>query len=105
MVSLEKATGTAVRALEVPAPMCPACKAFEQRLQAASVNDRLDRKAVMFPLDTTCNWMLTGTAHPGACTVSGAVLCAGGRAPDATAWAFDHPDRLRAEPHADPGAA
>ncbi len=105
MVSLEKATGKAVPALEVLDPMCPACKAFEQRLQAASVNDRLDRKAVMFPLDTTCNWMLTETAHPGACTVSEAVLCAGDRAPDVIAWAFDQQDRIRAEAKVDPGAA
>jgi uncharacterized membrane protein len=105
MVPLEKATGKAVPALEVLDPMCPACKAFEQRLQASGDNERLDRKAVMFPLDTSCNWMLTETAHPGACTVSEAVLCAGDRAPEVLAWAFDQQDRIRAEAKADPAAA
>ena len=105
MVPIERATARAVPALEVLDPLCPACKAFEQRLQASGFAERLDRKAVMFPLDTTCNWMLTETAHPGACTVSEAVLCAGDRAPDVIAWAFEVQELIRAEAKADPSAA
>jgi uncharacterized membrane protein len=105
MVPLERATARAVPALEILDPLCPACKAFEQRLQASGFAERLDRRAIVFPLDTTCNWMLTETAHPGACAVSEAVLCAGDRAPDVIAWAFDLQDRIRAEAKADPTAA
>jgi len=86
-------------------PLCPACKAFEQRLQASGFAERLDRRAIVFPLDTTCNWMLAETAHPGACTVSEAVLCAGDRAPEVIAWAFEVQERIRAEAKVDPAAA
>jgi len=105
MVPLNKGTGKATPALEVLDPLCPACKAFEQRLDASGLVDRLDRKAILFPLDTACNWMITETAHPGACTVSEAVLCAGNRAPEVLAWAFDVQDRVREETKADPTAA
>jgi uncharacterized membrane protein len=92
-------------ALEILDPLCPACKAFEARLDASGFADRLDRKAILFPLDTTCNWMITENTHPGACTVSEAVLCAGDRAPEVIAWAFEVQDRIRAETKADPAAA
>jgi len=92
-------------AIEVLDPLCPACRAFEQRLAASGLADRLDRKAVVFPLDSTCNWMVTEVTHPGACTVSEAVLCAGDKAPEVVAWAFEEQDRIRAETKADPGAA
>ena len=67
--------------------------------------DRLDRKAILFPLDNTCNWMVTEATHPGACTVSEAVLCAGAKAPDVIAWAFEVQDRIREETAKDPAAA
>jgi uncharacterized membrane protein len=105
MVTLSKGTAKPTPAIEVLDPLCPACKAFEQRLDASGLVDRLDRKAVLFPLDTACNWMITETAHPGACTVSEAVLCAGARAPEVLAWAFDVQDRVREETKADPTAA
>lgn len=105
MVRLGGAGPKAVPALEVLDPLCPACKAFEQRLQASGFADRLDRKAVLFPLDTSCNWMLTETAHPGACTVSEAVLCAGDHAPDVIKWAFDTQEKIRDAAKADPAAA
>jgi len=105
MVPLSKGTTSPTPALEVLDPLCPACKAFEQRLDASGLADRLDRKAILFPLDTACNWMITETAHPGACTVSEAVLCAGNRAPEVLAWAFDVQDRVREETKADPTAA
>jgi uncharacterized membrane protein len=105
MVPLSKGTANAAPAVEVLDPLCPACKAFEQRLDTSGLAERLDRKAILFPLDTACNWMITETAHPGACTVSEAVLCAGNRAPEVLAWAFDVQDRIREETKADPGAA
>jgi uncharacterized membrane protein len=105
MVPLHKGTASPAPALEVLDPLCPACKAFEQRLDASGLVERLDRKAILFPLDTACNWMITETAHPGACTVSEAVLCAGNRAPEVLAWAFEVQDRVREETKADPTAA
>src|SRR5262249_6995858 len=56
-------------------------------------------------LDNTCNWMVTEATHPGACTVSEAVLCAGKRAPEVIQWAFEVQDRVRAEAKTDPTAA
>jgi len=91
--------------IEVLDPLCPACRAFEQRLATSGLGPRLDRKAVLFPLDNTCNWMVTEATHPGACTVSEAVLCAGDKAPDVIAWAFEEQDRIRTETQADPSAA
>jgi uncharacterized membrane protein len=76
-------------------PLCPTCKAFHQRLVADDVFDRLDITLVMFPLDTTCNWMIDRSLHPGACLVSGAVLCAGANARQALEWAFDDQEELR----------
>ncbi|HMG21229.1 MAG TPA: vitamin K epoxide reductase family protein [Kofleriaceae bacterium] len=107
MLRIERggASKSAAPAIEVLDPLCPACKAFEQRLQASGLAEQLDRKAVLFPLDNTCNWMVTEATHPGACTVSEAVLCAGAKAPDVIAWAFEVQDRIRSETRADPAAA
>src|SRR6202042_290573 len=44
------AAKNAVPALEILDPLCPACKAFEQRLDASGFVDRLDRRAILFPL-------------------------------------------------------
>ena len=92
-------------ALEILDPLCPACKAFEQRLSASGLGSKMDRRAILFPLDTTCNWMITENTHPGACAVSEAVLCAGDRAPEVIKWAFDVQDNVRAQTKADPTAA
>jgi uncharacterized membrane protein len=105
MVRIERGVQAGVPAIEVLDPLCPACRAFEQRLATSGLADRLDRKAVLFPLDNTCNWMVTEATHPGACTVSEAVLCAGDRAPDVIAWAFEEQDRIRSEAKTDPTAA
>ncbi|HET7499482.1 MAG TPA: vitamin K epoxide reductase family protein [Kofleriaceae bacterium] len=105
MVRVERTGGHGAPAIEVLDPLCPACRAFEQRLAASGLADALDRKAVLFPLDSTCNWMVTEATHPGACTVSEAVLCAGDKAPEVIAWAFEEQDRIRAETRVDPGAA
>ena len=105
MLPVSRDGGGGAPAIEVLDPLCPACKAFEQRLAASGLGPRIDRRAVLFPLDNTCNWMVTEATHPGACTVSEAVLCAGERAPEVIAWAFEVQDRIRSETRADPGAA
>jgi uncharacterized membrane protein len=103
MVPLHR--GGKVPALEILDPLCPACRAFEQRLASSGLEDKLDRRAILFPLDTTCNWMITEDTHPGACTVSEAVLCAGDRAREVIAWSFEVQERIRTEAKADPTAA
>ena len=58
---------------------------------------------MLFPLDPTCNWMVTEALHPGACAVSEAMLCAGraerpeGReaAQEVLNWAFKNQEKLR----------
>jgi len=105
MVPLDPPTPGARPALEVLDPLCPACKGLEQRLAASGHADELQRKAVLFPLDADCNWMVGATLHPGACTISEAVLCADEQAPAVIAWAFDHSDEVREATAADPGAA
>ncbi|HSD89514.1 MAG TPA: hypothetical protein VLB44_18415, partial [Kofleriaceae bacterium] len=92
-------------ALEILDPLCPACKAFEQRLHTSGLDGKLDRRAILFPLDTTCNWMITENTHPGACTVSEAVLCAGDKAPEVIRWAFEVQDTVREQTKTDPTAA
>jgi hypothetical protein len=77
-------------------PLCPACKAFSERLAASGLGDRLDRELVLFPLDKECNWMVSESLHPGACAVSEAVLCGGVQAGQVLQWAFDHQEELRA---------
>lgn len=105
MVRVDAAGGGGVPALEILDPLCPACRAFEERLVGSGFAARLDRKAILFPLDSSCNWMVTEATHPGACTVSEAVLCAGERAPEVLAWAFETQDQIRTQTKADPDAA
>ncbi len=105
MVTLGRAAPNAAPAIEVLDPLCPACKAFEQRLGATGMVDQLDRHLVMFPLDSTCNWMVNEPIHPGACTVSEAVLCAGDRAGQVIDWAFENQEAIRAAAAKDQGAA
>ncbi len=97
--------GGSATALEILDPLCPACKAFEQRLQSSGLSDALDRRAILFPLDTTCNWMITENTHPGACAVSEAVLCAGDKAPEVIRWALQVQDTVREQTKRDPTAA
>jgi uncharacterized membrane protein len=92
-------------AIEVLDPLCPACRGFEQRLQASGLDKEMDRKTVLFPLDDTCNWMVDQAVHPGACAVSEALLCAGPREPEVLHWAFEHQEDIRAAAASDPGAA
>jgi uncharacterized membrane protein len=92
-------------AIEVFDPLCPACKGFERRLATGGYAERLDRRALMFPLDSTCNWMVGSSLHPGACAVSEAVMCAGDDAQDVIDWAFAHQEDVITATKADPKAA
>ncbi|MEY2932733.1 MAG: hypothetical protein RL033_3482 [Pseudomonadota bacterium] len=74
-------------------PLCPTCKSLHERLRVAGALDRLDVELALFPLDSTCNWMLQQPLHPGACTVSRAVLCA--KSPAAFLdWAYTNQEEL-----------
>lgn len=97
--------GKGLPAIEVFDPLCPACRGFEARLDASGLSAQLERKALLFPLDDTCNWMVTSALHPGACTVSEAVLCAGDDARAVIDWAFEHQEEVRTRTAADPTAA
>ncbi|MCB9682412.1 MAG: hypothetical protein H6733_13175 [Alphaproteobacteria bacterium] len=99
------AHGAGADAIEVLDPLCPSCAGMEKRLKASGLGERLDRKAVLFPLDDTCNWMVGSAIHPGACTVSEAVLCAGDQADAVLAWAFEHGEEIRAAASVDPDDA
>ncbi|HEU5061115.1 MAG TPA: vitamin K epoxide reductase family protein, partial [Kofleriaceae bacterium] len=95
MVPIDQHSGGAT-AIEVFDPLCPACRAFERRLVSSELDKELDRVALLFPLDSECNWMVSDRTHPGACAVSEAILCAGERAPQVIQWAFDNQEALKA---------
>lgn len=103
MVDLARVPG-GTPSIEVLDPLCPACRAFDERLTASGLDAKLDQRVVLFPLDSSCNWMVTQSLHPGACAVSEAMLCA---APDKARaildWAFEHQESLLAEAKADEG--
>lgn len=106
MVRVDRnASAKAVPAIEILDPLCPACKAFEERLATSGLDERIDRRAILFPLDTECNWMISETTHPGACTVSEAVLCAGDKAPEVIKWAFEVQAEVREQAKTDKTAA
>ena len=75
-------------------PLCATCKSLHQRLVQEGVFSRLDANLVLFPLDSACNWMLDRPFHPGACTVSKAVLCGGDRALGVLEWAYEEQEYL-----------
>lgn len=104
MVPLDPHPG-AKAAIEVLDPLCPVCSAMEERLVGSGFDVQLDRKAVLFPLDKSCNWMVGTTVHAGACTVSEAVMCAGDKAKAVITWAFEHSEEIRTASEADPAAA
>ena len=83
-----------VKALFVVDPLCPACKALHERLEDDGTLDTLDARAVLFPLDSKCNWMLDRPLHPGACVIARATLCAGNRARQVLEWAYDEQKEL-----------
>ena len=88
--------------IEVLDPMCPACRGFERRFTASGLDEKVHRQALLFPLDDTCNWMVSSALHPGACDVSAAVLCADDRADEVLAWAFEKQEELREAAATDP---
>jgi len=79
---------------EVLDPLCPSCRAFEARFSEHRAASEVSRRAVLFPLDHECNWMIDESIHPGACVVSQAVLCAEGDAEEVLAWAFANQEAL-----------
>ena len=91
--------------LEVLDPLCPACRAFEDRLARLEPHARAERKLLLFPLDDSCNWMVDQAVHPGACAISEAVLCAGDAANDVLRWAFSEQAQLMAAERAQKGSA
>ncbi len=88
-------------AVAVLDPLCPACKAFDQRLEASGLVDDLNINVVLFPLDATCNWMVKDSMHPGACAVSEAMLCDKDGAQAILAYAFENQEMLRKEAEKD----
>ncbi len=104
-IMLELSDHGRVPAIEVLDPLCPSCRAFDTRLGASALSDELALKGVLFPLDSSCNWMVTEALHPGACAVSEAILCASGLGPTRDMafarkvlhWAFLHQDELRSQ--------
>jgi protein-disulfide isomerase len=94
-------SSTGTPSIAVVDPLCPACKGFDERIHNSGLDKQLAIDAVLFPLDSTCNWMVKESMHPGACAVSEAMLCALKDSPDASIaildWAFTHQERLRAD--------
>ncbi|MCB9546964.1 MAG: hypothetical protein H6706_14080 [Myxococcales bacterium] len=86
----------ATPSIELLDPLCPACRAFDGRLAASGLDARLSQRAVLFPLDATCNWMVKTSLHPGACAVSEAMLCEPASARKILDWAFAHQEDLLA---------
>lgn len=107
--TLENKGGTPT--IELLDPLCPTCKAFDTRLKQTEFSKKLDIKSVLFPLDSTCNWMLSTPMHPGACAVSEAMMCAAGvvetgkgspaEAQKILAAAFENQEKWTAEAKAD----
>lgn len=97
--------GQGTPAIEVLDPLCPSCRGFEERLEASGQSALLDRQLLLFPLDNTCNWMVSSSLHPGACTVSEAMLCAGDDARAVLDWALERQEEIRTATTADPEAA
>ncbi|MEZ4268314.1 MAG: vitamin K epoxide reductase family protein [Myxococcota bacterium] len=81
-------------ALAVLDPLCPACRSFDERLKLSELDQRLAMKVLLFPLDSTCNWMVKTSLHPGACQVSEAMLCSPAEAEKILAWSFENQEHL-----------
>lgn len=93
--------GSGTRGVALLDPLCPACKAFDARLEASGLREKIELDAVLFPLDSACNWMVKTSLHPGACAVSEAVLCDPPNSRRIMEWAFDNQEALIAEAKAD----
>jgi uncharacterized membrane protein len=90
--------------VEVIDPLCPSCRGFEKRFSKMSIADDVDRQLLLFPLDESCNWMIDRSIHPGACSISEAVLCSSDPGP-VLDWAFEHQKEIMAASQKDPKAA
>jgi len=104
LLPLGPQTGS-VDVLEVVDPLCPACRAFERRFEKLSQAEHARRRALLFPLDNNCNWMVDSAVHPGACAISEAMLCAGNDAESVLRWAFDQQEEIVAAERAKAGSA
>jgi hypothetical protein len=91
--------------IEVLDPLCPSCRGFEARYSVMELSKQISRRALLFPLDNTCNWMVGETIHPGACSMSEAVLCAGDRADQVLAWSYANQEAIVTATKADAKAA
>ena len=96
--------GAAVAGLAVLDPLCPACKGFDERIRTSGIDQKVALQTVLFPLDSTCNWMVKESLHPGACAVSEAMLCDKDGALDVLDWAFANQERLRTTAKTDEAA-
>ncbi|MBC7171114.1 MAG: hypothetical protein H5U40_01735, partial [Polyangiaceae bacterium] len=92
-------------AIEVLDPLCPSCRGFEERLKASGLDQQLHRKALLFPLDDSCNWMVSAAVHPGACEISEAMLCSPDQANAILDWSFANQEAIMAAERAQDGAA
>jgi uncharacterized membrane protein len=104
LLSVGRAAGT-TSALEVLDPLCPACRAFERRFTRLELARDAKRELLLFPLDNSCNWMVDGPVHPGACAISEALLCAGDRVDEVLAWAFEEQEAIVERERAHAGGA
>jgi len=96
--------GAGVPGLAVLDPLCPACKGFDERIRTSGIDQRVALQTVLFPLDSTCNWMVKESLHPGACAVSEAMLCDKDGALEVLDWAFANQERLRTTAKTDEAA-
>lgn len=83
-------------AVIVADPLCPTCKALHERLSAEGALENLNSALVLMPLDSTCNWMLDRSMHPGSCVLSKAVICADPRSREALEWMYSNQEELAA---------
>lgn len=90
--------------LEVIDPLCPSCKGFESRFSKMPIAESVDRQLLLFPLDQSCNWMIDRSIHPGACSISEAVLCSSDPGP-VLDWAFENQQVIMAAAEKNPKAA
>jgi uncharacterized membrane protein len=91
--------------VEVLDPLCPSCRGFESRFAQMDARHELRRSAILFPLDSACNWMIDDSIHPGACAISEAMLCAGEGAEAVLAWSFENQEAIMEAEKAGEGAA
>ena len=104
LVPLGTPRGTSTM-IEVLDPLCPSCRGFEERFSKIDAAEEITRKALLFPLDNACNWMVSEAIHPGACAISEAVMCAGADAEKVLHWAFERQDEIMAAERAKQGSA